>query len=75
MTVNPLPKSAKTSAYVGQWGRQRLEGVSTTTDITNKSKQENFKPQAAKNHKRIRSIYKCLQHIHEIYECTDQIHK
>ena len=31
MTVNPSPKPAKTSAYVGQWGRLRFEGGSITT--------------------------------------------
>jgi hypothetical protein len=30
MTVSPFPKSTKTSAYVGQWGRLRFEGGSIT---------------------------------------------
>jgi hypothetical protein len=31
MRVSPFPKSTKTSAYVGQWGRLRFEGGSITT--------------------------------------------
>ena len=30
MTVSPFPKSAKTSAYVGQWGQLKFEGGSIT---------------------------------------------
>ena len=30
MRVSPFPKSTKTSAYVGQWGRLRFEGGSIT---------------------------------------------
>jgi hypothetical protein len=30
MRVRPFPRSTKTSAYVGQWGRLRFEGGSIT---------------------------------------------
>ena len=30
MRVSPFPKSTKTSAHVGQWGRLRFEGGSIT---------------------------------------------
>jgi hypothetical protein len=39
MRVSPFPKSTKTSAYVGQWGRLRFEGGSITTNLQVKQNQ------------------------------------
>jgi hypothetical protein len=61
MTVNPFPNSARLVPMVGQWGRLWFEGgLIRKVSQVNQTKQP--KPQAATNHKKILSIYKCLQH-------------
>jgi hypothetical protein len=45
MRVSPFPKSTKTSAYVGQWGRLRFEGGSITEVLQVKQVLNYPKPQ------------------------------